>query len=139
MLLMHQPSRKSVAVSLHKVSPITLYLSKYVLIAATPFHKFQKTKCGVSSGSSSLSSFSSLASWSASSPLRYATLTNRFSHIFFIIIIIIFCYFGPGILLICASCRKRRLSKKKMRSTLSPLPGRTAQFRWHYRHRLCYY
>lgn len=84
MLLMHQPSRRSVAVSLHKVSLITLYLSEYTLIAGTLFHKFQKTKCGVSSGSSSRSSSSSLASWSASSPLRYATLANRFSDIFYL-------------------------------------------------------
>ena len=114
-----------------------LYLSEYVLIAGTLFHKFQK-KCGVSSGSSLRSSFSSLASWSASSPLRYAAFTNRFSDIFYHY----HYYFAILAWGSCSSyvfCRNRRLSRNKTRSTFCPLPGRTAQFRCRYRHRLYYY
>jgi hypothetical protein len=65
------------------------------------FTNFKKHKCGVSSGSSSRSSFSSVASWSASSPLRYATLTNRFSDYFFYHYHYYFAILAWGSLLIC--------------------------------------
>ena len=122
MPLMHQPSLRSVAVSLPKVSLISLYMGEYVPATST---NSQNKKCGVSSGLSSRSSSLFSGSWLALLHSKYATLG-----------------YCPGFFLIWrwrVFCRNLRLSKNKTRSTFYPCPDRTARLGCRYRHRLRYY
>jgi hypothetical protein len=122
---MHQPSLRSVAVSLPKVSLISLSMGEYVPATST---NSQTQKCGVSSGLSSRSSSLFSGSWLALLHSKYATLTSW--------------WISLGVLADLAVrvfCRNLRLSKNKTRSTFCPCPGRTARLGCRYRHRLRYY
>ena len=103
---------------------IALFLPAWHVLTAERFF----SKCGASSGSSSRSSFSFWASWSASSRSRYATIQNTLCF---------YCLFTLLIVACDLLCSNRRLSKRRMRSTFCPCQDlRAARLHCHCRPRL---